>query len=174
VDNRLADVGEPSAEGLEPAARRPRGRWIAILIASVASLAFPGLSRAASLSVVPNGPAGVAVTVDGGGVTNPPCTALAIKATSCTYNLHRGARITLSATINQFVGWSDVRCPPTPSCTLSLDQESTTIAASYAVQRIWVRTTGAGTVAAVGGNPALSIPTTRPQPTAACSRRDRE
>jgi hypothetical protein len=130
--------------------RNRHGR-MAVLVAAVGLLAFPGLSGAATLSVVPNGPEGVAVTAEAAGVAKPPCQANALKATACTYTLPRGATVTLSATINQFVGWSDVRCPPTPTCTVALDDESTTVAASYAVQRLWVRTAGAGTVAPIGG-----------------------
>jgi hypothetical protein len=66
--------------------------------------------------------------------------------------------VTLKATVNQFVGWSDVRCPATPTCIVSLDQESTTVTASYAVQRVWVRIAGTGTVAPLGGPPCAIDP----------------
>jgi Divergent InlB B-repeat domain len=129
-----------------------------VVLATVGLLAFPGVSAAATLSVVPNGPPGVAVTAEAAGVANPPCAALAIKATACSYTLPRGAMVTLRATFNQFVGWSDVRCPSTPTCILTLDDETTTVAASYAVQRVWVRIAGAGTVAPIGGQPCVADP----------------
>jgi len=129
---------------------------VATVVATVAMLAFPGISLGASLNVVPNGPEGVTVTVAAAGTTESPCAALAIKATACTYTYQRGEMVTLSASINQFVGWSDVRCPPTPTCTLSLDDETTTVTASSAVQRVWVRISGAGTVAPVGGTPCVA------------------
>jgi hypothetical protein len=131
---------------------------VGALIATVALLGLPGVSAAASLDVVPNGPEGVAVTVDAAGVAEPPCQAVAIKVTACVYTFPRGQMVTLRATFNQFVGWSDVRCPPTPTCTISLDDASTTVAASYAVQRVWVRVSGAGTVAPVGGPPCAVDP----------------
>jgi hypothetical protein len=151
VNNGLADVSESPVRA-RPAAAGRRRRWrMTVGLATVALLACPGVSTAATLSVVPNGPAGVAVTAEAAGVANPPCQALAIKATACTYTLPRGAMVTLTATFNQFVGWSDVRCPPTPTCVLTLDDETTTVAASYAVQRVWVRIAGTGTVAPIGG-----------------------
>jgi hypothetical protein len=158
VDHGSADVSESPAQRRAPGAAPRRPGWVVVLLATVASLAFPGISRAAGLSVVPNGPEGVAVTVEAGGVAKPPCAALALKATACTYTFPRGQMITLNATINQFAGWSDVRCPPTPTCTLSLDEESTTITASYALQRIWVRVAGTGTVGPIGGHPCAVDP----------------
>jgi hypothetical protein len=131
---------------------------LAILLVTAAALAFPGLARAAQLSVVPNGPEGVAVTVDAGGVANPPCTALALNTTRCDYTYAGGTTVTLRATAAQFAGWSDVRCGPAPTCTLTLDEEATTVAASYAVQRVWVRIAGAGTVAPVGRPPCAVDP----------------
>jgi hypothetical protein len=156
VGNGPAGLPAPPHHRTAAAARRPTAWIVALLI--VAPLILPGVARGAELSVIPNGPEGVAVTVATGGVTHPPCTALAIKATSCTYSYARGSSVTLTASANQFAGWSDVRCPPGPTCTLSLDEDSTTVAASYAVQRVWVRIAGAGTVGPVGGNPCAVDP----------------
>jgi hypothetical protein len=158
VNIGLADVSESPAPGRPVVGGRNRPRRMAVVMATVGLLAFPGVCAAATLDVVPNGPEGVAVTAEAAGVANPPCQALALKATACTYTLPRGTMVTLSATINQFVGWSDVRCPPTPTCMLTLDDESTTVAASYAVQRVWVRIAGAGTVAPLGGPPCAIDP----------------
>jgi hypothetical protein len=141
-----------------PPANRRTPRWLAVLLVTVAPLAFPGIAGAAQLSVVPNGPEGVEVTAEAGGVANPPCVALATNATSCDYTYARGTTVTLRATSNQFAGWSDVRCPSGPTCNLTLDEESTTIAASYAVQRVWVRIAGAGTVAPTGRGPCAVDP----------------
>jgi hypothetical protein len=147
-----------SPPGRTTAASRPSIRWLAIALCAVASLAVPGVARAGQLNVIPNGDEGVAVTVETGGVTNPPCAAQATSATECTYAYAPGASVTLRATADRFVGWSDVRCPSGPTCTLSLDEEAATIAASYAVQRVWVRIAGAGTVATVGGPPCTADP----------------
>jgi hypothetical protein len=158
VNSELADGAAPRARARTARICRLRPALLAVALGAVVMLAFPGVSVGASLNVVPNGPAGVAVTVASGAATNPPCAALAIKATACTYTYPRGEMVTLSASINQFVGWSDVRCPPTPTCTISLEDESTTVTASYAAQRVWVRIAGAGTVAPVGGPPCTADP----------------
>jgi hypothetical protein len=145
-------LGQPWLRG---ACRRALER-VAVLLLAAAPLAFPGVAPAAGLSVVPNGEPGATVTVEARGVTNPPCTAIAIKVTECTYTYPVGELVTLTATADQFSGWSDVRCPPVPTCTVSLDEESSTIAASYALQRLWVRITGAGTVAPIG-SPSCAV-----------------
>ena len=132
-------------------ANRRSSRWLALLLCTVASLAVPAIAPAAQLSVIPNGEEGVAVTVEAGGVAHPPCVAQAIRATECAYTYATGATVTLRATADQFVGWSDVRCASGPTCTVRLDEEATTIAASYAVQRVWVRIAGEGTVTPIGG-----------------------
>ena len=62
---------------------------VAAAVVAVAMLAFPGISLGASLNVVPNGPEGVTVTVAAAGTANPPCAALAIKATA--RGVHRRA-----------------------------------------------------------------------------------
>jgi hypothetical protein len=158
VHNGLADVSDSPARGRTAAPGRNRRGRMAVVLATATLLAFPGVAAPATLSVVPNGPQGVAVTAAAGGVANPPCQALAIKATACTYTLPHGTMVALKATVNQFVGWSDVRCPPTPTCIVSLDEESTTVTASYAVQRVWVRIAGTGTVAPLGSPPCAVDP----------------
>ncbi len=158
MDRQIADVAASPARGRTAGICCVRPALAAIVIAAIGILAFPAISPGATLDVVPNGPEGVAVTVAAAGSANPPCAAIAIKATACTYTYPRGEMVTLSASINQFVGWSDVRCPPSPTCTVSLDDEATTISASYAVQRVWVRISGAGTVAPVGGPPCVVVP----------------
>ena len=127
MHNGLADASDSPVRGRTAAPGRNRRERTAVVVAIAVLLAFPAICPAATLSVVPNGPEGVAVTAEAAGVANPPCQALSIKTTACTYTLPHETMVTLKATGNQFVGWSDVRCPPTPTCIVSLDQASTTV-----------------------------------------------
>jgi hypothetical protein len=70
-----------------------------------------------------------------------------------------GQQVTLTATSTAggFRGWSDVRCPAGPMCTLTLDDAATTLAASFSRQRVWVRVAGAGTVGTSAG-PCVVVP----------------
>jgi Divergent InlB B-repeat domain len=158
VHSGIADVAASPAHDRGARICGLRRVLATVMVTAVGILAFPALSLGASLNVVPNGPEGVSVTVTAAGTTNPPCAAIAIKATACSYTYPQGEMVTLSASINQFVGWSDVRCPPTPTCTISLDEQATTVTASYAVQRVWVRISGTGTVAPAGGAPCAVAP----------------
>ena len=59
---------------------------VLVTVLTTATALSPSIARGAQLSVVPSGEPGVAVTVRAAGVTQPPCTAVAIRVTACTYD----------------------------------------------------------------------------------------
>jgi Fibronectin type III domain/Divergent InlB B-repeat domain len=131
----------------------------------VVALAFiPGSRGAApqvTLQIAPRAPsaAGASVTSDTPGVElDPPnegqsvaaCTDKSVEESSCHWGFPRGTVVKLTAAAGNatgfsFAGWSTPDCPFTGSCTLTLDDDYTSIAALFDPLLLGVRfSQGAG------------------------------
>lgn len=114
----------------------------------VGSLAFSPSSRGAepqvTLQIAPRAPgtAGASVTSDTPGVElDPPdegqsvsaCTGKSTEESSCHWGFPRGTivKLTAAASSGDFAGWSTPDCPGTGSCTLTLDDDYTSVAALF-------------------------------------------
>jgi len=131
----------------------------------VGALAFSPGSRGAepqvTLQIAPRAPsaAGASVTSDTPGVElDPPnegqsvaaCTDKSVEESSCHWGFPRGTVVKLTAAAGNgtgfsFAGWSTPDCPDTGSCTLTLEDDYTSIAALFNPLLLGVRfSQGAG------------------------------
>ena len=128
----------------------PRIVAAALVGSAIAGLVVVGLaagagSRAAAtvtLQVAPRGPGTVSVSPLGGGGDTNPCDSNDGDS-SCTWTYERGKSVKLTAAVlaegKSFSGWSTPDCPGTGSCTVTLDQDVTTIVATFNPLTLGVR-----------------------------------
>ena len=79
------------------------------------------------------------------------CRFIAPDGAAVTFTASPGA--TPDATGTRFVGWSDSRCPPTPSCTMTIDDAHISLTALFSPQDVLVKASGTGTVTAPAADP---------------------
>lgn len=95
-----------------------------------------------TLQVAPRGPGTVSVSPVGAGGDTNPCDANEGQG-SCTWTYERGKSVKLTAAVlsegKSFSGWSTPDCPGTGSCTITLDQDATTIVATFNPLTLGVR-----------------------------------
>ena len=87
-----------------------------------------------TLQVAPRGPGAVAVSPVGAGDASNPCDENQGQ-NSCTWSYSPGQSVTLTPSVlpggKSFSGWSTPDCPGTGPCTITLDQDATTIVATF-------------------------------------------
>jgi Fibronectin type III domain/Divergent InlB B-repeat domain len=142
----------------------PRIVAAALLGAAIAGLFVAGLASGAgrhvaasvTLQIAPRGPGTVTVSPVGGGFDSNPCDRNEGDS-SCTWTYDRGATVKLTAAVaaggTSFSGWSTPDCPGTGSCTVTLDQDATTIVATFNPLTLGVRLSR-GDEGRVTSNPA--------------------
>ena len=133
--------------------RAPRIVAAALIGAATAGLLLAGLASGAgrhavasvTLQVAPRGPGTVSVSPVGGGFDANPCDQNQGDS-SCTWTFDRGATVKLTAAVaaggKSFSGWSTPDCPGTGPCTVTLDQDATTVVATFDPLTLGVRLSG--------------------------------
>ena len=128
----------------------PRIVAAALVGSAIAGLVVVGLAAGAgshaaatvTLQVAPRGPGTVSVSPLGGGGDTNPCDSNDGDS-SCTWTYERGKSVKLTAAVlaegKSFSGWSTPDCPGTGSCTVTLDQDVTTIVATFNPLTLGVR-----------------------------------
>jgi len=105
-----------------------------LLVAGLASGAGRQAAASVTLQVAPRGPGTVSVSPVGTGDDSNPCDENQGQ-NSCTWTYDRGKSVKLTAAVasggKSFSGWSTPECPGTGSCTVTLDQDVTTIVATF-------------------------------------------
>jgi hypothetical protein len=100
------------------------------------------VAASVTLQVAPRGPGTVAVSPVGVGDDSNPCDQNEGQ-NSCSWTYDRGKSVKLTAAVasggKSFSGWSTPDCPGTGSCTITLDQDVTTIVATFNPLTLGVR-----------------------------------
>jgi hypothetical protein len=116
-----------------------------LLLAGLASGAGRHVAASVTLQVAPRGPGTVAVSPVGAGDDSNPCDENEGQ-NSCTWTYDRGKSVKLTAAVlsggKSFSSWSTPDCPGTGSCTITLDQDVTTIVATFNPLTLGVRLSG--------------------------------
>jgi hypothetical protein len=114
----------------------------ALVGSAIAGLMLIGLASGAgnrrtasvTLQVAPRGPGTVSVSPKGTGSDPNPCDANKGQ-NDCTWTYERGTSVTLTAAVlssgKSFSGWSTPDCSGTSPCTITLDQDATSIVATF-------------------------------------------
>ena len=132
----------------------------------LAALAFASGSRGSAVVTLQIAPRGLGTV----SVTPPDNDSLSVcdgkehtDQASCTLTYNRGDHVKLTASSDEgrvLSSWSTPDCPGTGDCTLSLDDDTTSVVAVFNPLRLGVQLTkssdGAGTVTAGSGRPGVS------------------
>jgi hypothetical protein len=113
-----------------------------LTVATLALASGKSADALVTLQVAPRGPGSVSAAPVGGGDPHP-CTGHEGE-NDCEWSYERGTSVTLTATVDagagkSFAGWSDPGCGTSPTCTVTLEDDLTTVVALFSPLMLGVK-----------------------------------